>query len=71
MRGHTCISGSNMNSLDLEDTVFVKNKILSISEVANILRNPPERIISAPPVKPKAGQAFFFKALDMSKQGSF
>lgn len=51
--------------------LFVKAAI-SLSEVIHILETPPrdpEKIITAPPCKPKGGQAFLFQTDKDAKQG--
>jgi len=43
---------------------------LAVTEVLEILQNPPETCITAPPQKPKAGQVFLYKADNAGKQGN-
>ena len=50
--------------------LFMKNS-LTISEVVEILRNPPENFVSAAPQKAKAGQVFLFKADSIAQQGKY
>jgi len=52
-----------------EGVLFVQSS-LAVTEVLEILQNPPETCITAPPQKPKAGQVFLYKADNAGKQGN-
>ena len=54
-----------------EDRIVLVTQSLGITEVIQILENPPDTYITTPPVKPKAGQVYLFKAEDAAKQGSY
>ena len=54
-----------------EDRIVLVTQSLGITEVIQILENPPDTYITAPPVKPIAGQVYLFKAEDAAKQGSY
>ena len=54
----------------MEGVLFIK-QALTIREVLDVLENPPQAAISAPPQKPKAGHVFLFRADDPEKQGTY
>ena len=56
---------------EMEDRIVLITQSLGITEVIQILENLPDTYITAPPVKPKAGQVYLFKAEDAAKQGSY
>ena len=51
------------------DCLFIKRS-LGIKEIVQILEDPPEKCITTPPQKPKAGQVFLFRCEDINKQGN-
>ena len=51
------------------DYLFIKQS-LGIKEIVQILENPPEKCITIPPRKPKAGQVFLFRGEDPTKEGN-
>ena len=55
----------------MEKSVAFTTTALSISQVENILRNPPVTTISTPPVNVKAGHVYVFKAENKENQGNF
>ena len=54
----------------MEKSVAFTTTALSISQVENILRNPPVTAISIP-VNVKAGHVYVFKAENKENQGNF
>ena len=71
---HDIISEAEVAYLDLHMAESMAGVLrvtpsLTITDVARILENPPGTIITAPPVKPKAGQVYLYKAADSTKQG--
>ena len=51
------------------DYLFIKQSLV-IKEIVQILENPPEKCITIPPRKPKAGQVFLFRGEDPTKEGN-
>lgn len=49
--------------------VYAVKKSLGISEVLEILRNPPANPVTDPPKKPKADHVYVFRAESIDKQG--
>ena len=54
-----------------EDRIVLVTQSHGITEVIQILENPPDTYITVPPVKPKASQVYLFKAEDVAKQDSY
>ena len=50
-----------------EDRIVLVTQSLGITEVIQILENPPDTYILAPSVKPIAGQVYLFKVEDAAK----
>lgn len=45
---------------------------LSISEAVQILEHPPDKFVTTPPQRPKAGEVYLFRSRgEINKQGSY